>query len=161
VGIPVPTKKKENKDKFGSGNREEAMDEWEKNMVKKVFRADFDKDKQGIQSKDELKRLMTKLLNDDCIIGKVPALTEAEAHAIADEWTFASANGRLTWFEFRDALNQKWEWRLQDREKLDETVEQFFKLAYKYRMQGNEKDSKEYAARALRLQGAQTKTKPM
>ena len=28
-------------------------------------------------------------------------------------------------------------------------------------MQGNDKDSKEYAARALRLQGSQTKTKPM
>jgi hypothetical protein len=44
---------------------------------------------------------------------------------------------------------------------LEETVEQFFKLAYKYRMQGNEKDSKEYAARALRLQGSLTKAKPM
>jgi hypothetical protein len=161
VGIPVPTKKQENKDKFGFGNREEVLDEWEKNMIKKVFRAEFDKDKQGIQSKDELKRLMTKLLNDDCIIGKVPAISEAEAFIIADEWTFAAANGRLTWFEFRDALNQRWEWRLQDREKLDETIEQFFKLAYKYRMQGNEKDSKEYAARALRLQGSLTKTKPM
>jgi hypothetical protein len=74
-------------------------------MIKKVFRAEFDKDKQGIQTKDELKRLMTKLLNDDCIIGKVPAISEAEAFTIADEWTFAAANGRLTWFEFRDALN--------------------------------------------------------
>ena len=59
-------------------------------MVKKVFRAEFDKDKQGIQSKDEVKRLMTKLLNDDCIIGKIPDLTESESHAIVDSWTFAS-----------------------------------------------------------------------
>jgi hypothetical protein len=79
TGIPVPTKKKENKDKFGSGNCEEVLDEWEKNLIKKVFRAEFDKDKQGIQSRDELKRLMLKLLNDECIIGKVPALTEQEA----------------------------------------------------------------------------------
>jgi Leucine-rich repeat len=47
-GIPVPSKKQENKDKFGGGNTEEALDDWEKNAVKKVFRADFDKDKQGI-----------------------------------------------------------------------------------------------------------------
>ena len=161
VGIPVPTKKQENKDKFGVGNREEVLDEWEKNMIKKVFRAEFDKDKQGIQSKDEVKRLMTKLLNDDCIIGKIPHLTEVEAHALVDSWTFAGPNAKLTWFEFRDALNQKWTWRLQDREKLEDTVESFFRLAYKYRMQGNEKDSKEYAARALRLQGSLTKTKPM
>jgi len=30
-GIPVPTKKAENKEKFGVGNREECLDEWEKN----------------------------------------------------------------------------------------------------------------------------------
>ena len=47
-GIPVPSKKQENKDKFGGGNTEEALDDWEKNAVKKVFRADFDKDKLGI-----------------------------------------------------------------------------------------------------------------
>ena len=44
----MPTKKKENKDKFGGGNTEEALDEWEKNQVKKVFRTEFDKDKQGL-----------------------------------------------------------------------------------------------------------------
>lgn len=70
-------------------------------------------------------------------------------------------DGRVTWFEFRDQLNVKWAWRLQDRERLNETIEAFFKQAYKFRMQGNEKDSKEYASRALRLQGSLTKTKPM
>jgi len=69
--------------------------------------------------------------------------------------------GKVTWFDFRDQLNSKLLWRLQDREKLDETVEGFFKQAYKFRMQGNEKESKEYAARALRLQGALTNTKPI
>ena len=48
-----------------------------------------------------------------------------------------------------------------DKEKLNEVVDGFFKQAQKFKMQGNDKDSKEYAARALRLQGAQTKTKPM
>lgn len=48
-----------------------------------------------------------------------------------------------------------------DKEKMNEVIDQFFKQSYKFKMQGNDKDSKEYAARALRLQGAQTKTKPM
>ena len=158
VGIPVPSKKQENKDKFGGGNREDRLDEWEKNQVKRLFRQEFDKDKQGIASREELRRLLGKLLNDDCIIGKIPRLTEEEASQVVEAWEMP---GKVTWFEFREQLNLKWAWRLQDREKLNEVVDGFFKQAYKCRMQGNDKDSKEYAARALRLQGAQTKTKPM
>ena len=37
-----------------------------------MFRAEFDKNKTGLQSRDELIRLINKLINDDCIIGKVP-----------------------------------------------------------------------------------------
>lgn len=73
MGIPVPTKKQENKDKFGQ-NTEDKLDEWEKNQVKKLFR-EYDKDKNGLQ-KDELKNLMRRLAEDDCIIGKVPALSD-------------------------------------------------------------------------------------
>lgn len=104
--------------------------------------------------------MLDKLANDDCILGKVPDLSEGQVADIVESWDF-NKDGRITWFEFRDCLNSKWTWRLQDREKLNETIDQFFKLAYKYRMQGNDKDSKEYAARALRLQGSLTKTKPM
>ena len=80
---------------------------------------------------------------------------------LAEKWEFNKDTSKTSWFEMRDALNIKWSWRLQDRERLNETVDAFFKQAYKFRMQGNEKDSKEYAARALRLQGSITKTKPM
>jgi len=38
IGIPVPNKKAENKEKFGVGNREECLDDWEKNQVKRLFR---------------------------------------------------------------------------------------------------------------------------
>jgi hypothetical protein len=38
-------------------DREDVLDEWEKNQVKRLFRSEFDKDKTGIPSKDELKRL--------------------------------------------------------------------------------------------------------
>lgn len=161
VGIPVPTKKAENKDKFGVGNREDRLDEWEKNQVKRLFRAEFDKDKAGIASREEIRRLLTKLANDECVIGKVPNASEEDLNRLAEGWELSKDTGKVSWFEFRDQLNSKLLWRLQDRDRLEETVEGFFKQAYKYRMQGNEKDSKEYAARALRLQGALTKTKPI
>jgi Ca2+-binding EF-hand superfamily protein len=48
------------------------LDEWEKNQVKKLFR-EVDKDKNGL-SKDELKKIMRRLSNDECIIGKIPNL---------------------------------------------------------------------------------------
>lgn len=71
----MPTKKQENKAKFGQ-NTEDKLDEWEKNQVKKLFR-EYDKDKNGLQ-KDELKRLIRRLASDECIIGKVPALTDEQ-----------------------------------------------------------------------------------
>lgn len=68
----MPSKKKENKDKFGQ-NTEDRLDEWEKNQVKRLFR-EYDKDKSGLL-KDDLKKLSIRLANDDCIIGKVPKIT--------------------------------------------------------------------------------------
>jgi len=146
----VPTKKQENKDKFGGGNTEDCLDEWEKNQVKKVFRVEFDKDKAGIASKEELRRLFAKLENDECILGKVPHLSQEEIAQIVESWEF-NKDGRITWFDVRESLNTKWTWRLQDLDRLNEIVDGFFKQAYKFKMQGNDKDSKEYAARALRL----------
>ena len=154
MGIPVPTKKQENKDKFGQ-NTEDKLDEWEKNQVKKLFR-EGDKDKNGL-TKEELKRVFARLLEDECIIGKVPK--SAGVDQLFEAWN-TNKDGKVSWVEFRDGLN-RWEWRLTERDKLNEKVEQFFKMAYKCKMQGNDKDSKEYAARALRLQGSLTKTKPI
>ena len=41
-----------------------------------MFR-EYDKDKQGL-TKDTLKVLVRRLLNDECIIGKVPKVNEDE-----------------------------------------------------------------------------------
>lgn len=72
--------------------------------------------------------------------------------SIMESWTY-NKDGKITWIEFRDKLNQ-WKWRMVEKEKLNEVIDGFFKQSYKFKMQGNDKDSKEYAARALRLQGA-------
>jgi hypothetical protein len=70
----MPTKKFDNKEKFGNIT-EELLDDWEKNMVKKLFK-EVDKDKNGM-TKQELSTLLKRLANDDAIIGKVPNLNEA------------------------------------------------------------------------------------
>jgi hypothetical protein len=70
----MPTKKFDNKEKFGNIT-EDLLDDWEKNMVKKLFK-EVDKDKNGM-TKQELSTLLKRLANDDAIIGKVPNLNEA------------------------------------------------------------------------------------
>jgi Ca2+-binding EF-hand superfamily protein len=154
--VPVPTKKQQNKEKFGQ-NTEDKLDEWEKNQVKKLFR-EYDKDKNGLQ-RDELKRLMRRLTSDDCIIGKVPALSDEEIDQLFDNWN-TNKDNKVSWIEFREGINN-WRWQLSERERLNEMIDSFFKQAQKLKMQGNEKESKEFATKALRLQGSLTKTKPM
>lgn len=67
--LPTPTKKLENKQKFGQ-NTEVALVEWEKNQIKPLF-LEYDTEKKGIE-KDKFKELMERLETDECIIGKVP-----------------------------------------------------------------------------------------
>lgn len=75
TGIPVPTKKQENKDKFGQ-NTEDKLVEWEKNQVKELF-VKHDTDKKGV-TKEDLVEILKGLMKDECIIGKVPNLTDDE-----------------------------------------------------------------------------------
>jgi hypothetical protein len=44
--------------------------------VKKTFR-EYDKDKTGV-IKDDLKKLLRRLCNDECIIGKIPKVSDDE-----------------------------------------------------------------------------------
>jgi hypothetical protein len=71
-----------------------------------------------------------------------------------------NADGKVSWPEFRDKLNN-WEWRMTERSALEEKVESIYKQAYKLRMQGNDKESKDLLTKALRLQGSLTKTEPI
>jgi hypothetical protein len=71
VGIPVPTKKAENRQKFGQ-NIEDKLDEWEKNQVRMLYK-DLDADKKAALSVEDLMSLIQQLREDKAIIGKVPA----------------------------------------------------------------------------------------
>ena len=62
------------------------MTEWEKNQVKEVF-FKYDTDKTGVTT-ENLQKIMEALMKDECIIGKVPNLTEGEITILFDKWTF-------------------------------------------------------------------------
>ena len=102
---------------------------------------------------------MARLATDECCIGKIPNCQESEFEGFFKEWTPNQA-GLITWEMFREGMND-WKWRMMDRETLDEIINDFFARAYKFKMQGKDKESKEMATKALRLQGSLTKTKPI
>ena len=132
--------------------------EWEKNQVKEVFQK-YDADmKQGV-TKDNLLAIMDSLMKDECIIGKVPDLTEDEIKVLFDKWP-CNDEEKYIWQQFRDGLNT-WLWKLQDREVLQQMVDDFFALSLKYKMQGKMDESKQMATKALRLEGSLTKCKPI
>lgn len=74
-GIPTPSMKQQNKDSFGQ-NTEDRLVEWEKNQIKDLF-IKYDAEKQGIL-KENLVSILNSLMNDECIIGKVPNLQQHE-----------------------------------------------------------------------------------
>jgi hypothetical protein len=156
VGIPVPTKKLENKLKFGE-NTELRLIEWEKNQVKPLFR-EYDKDKKGIQ-KEKLIEIMSRLAADECIIGKVPNV-EAEVYEQQFTDLKLTATGAVTWEVFREALNN-FPWKMMDPEQLNEIVDDYFARAQRAKMQGKDAEWKDLTTKALRLQGSMTKTKPV
>ena len=150
--MPVPNKKKENKDAFGQ-NSEAALIEWEKNQIKPLYR-EYDKDKKGI-TRDQLKTIMSRLQKDEAIIGKVPFVAENNYETCFEGWP-----EKTTWEHFRNNCNS-WQWRQVPLEELNEIINEFFAKAYKFKMQGKDAEYKDQTTKALRLQGSITKTKPI
>ena len=76
--------KQQNKDNFGQ-NTEDKLVEWEKNQVKESW-ANYDADMKTGVTKENLISIMESLMKDECIIGKVPDLTEEEVKILFDKW---------------------------------------------------------------------------
>ena len=93
---------------------ESALDEWEKNHVKVLFK-EYDKDKLGAV-KDDLKRIVRRLCNDECFIGKVPNIEDSQVDGMVDGWPTNGMTGKLLWLQFKERLNSDWNWRMTDRE---------------------------------------------
>lgn len=81
-----------------------ALIEWEKNQIKPLFK-EFDKEKKGIE-KAQLVKIVERLKEDECIIGKIPYVAEENVEALFEEWP-----ERTSWEHFRNYCNQ-WEWRM-------------------------------------------------
>lgn len=79
---------------------------------------------------------MLKLMEDECIIGKVPAIEQYEIEKIFEPWEITEEQP-CDWIKFREGLN-KWLWHMQDREKLQTMIDDFFALSLKYKMQGKD-----------------------
>ena len=78
-GIPTPSMKQQNKDSFGQ-NVEDSLVEWEKNQIKDLF-IKYDTEKKGV-TKENLVSILKSLMDDECIIGKVPNLKPFEVSVI-------------------------------------------------------------------------------
>ena len=154
--LPVPSKKAENRARFGR-NTENELTEWEKNSIRPMFRKMVVAGKKGV-SKDNLVSIMQRLANDECVIGKIPDMEEAEYEGLFADWDLNS-DGLVSWSEFCEGCN-KWQWHFVDDETLQKTIDEFFAKAHKLKMQGKEAESHEMASKALRLQGSQTRAKP-
>lgn len=129
TGIPTPTMKQLNKDNFGQ-NVEDKLVEWEKNQVKELF-IKFDPDMKAGVLKENLIEIMHSLMQDECIIGKIPNLQDDEVSIILfqsitnfivqvehvfDNWEYSEPKegeeqGKISWQQFRDGLNT-WLWRM-------------------------------------------------
>ena len=79
----MPSKKAENRAKFGQ-NSENALTEWEKNQIRPIFR-EYAEGKKGI-AKEHLVSIIKRLATDECVIGKIPNMTEAEYERLFEGW---------------------------------------------------------------------------
>lgn len=102
---------------------------------------------------------MARLATDECIIGKIPDVAEAEYEGLFAEWQ-TSDDDLVSWHYFAEGCNQ-WAWRFVDAATLNATIEEFFAKSHKLKMQGKETESREMASRALRLQGSLSRAKPI
>lgn len=102
---------------------------------------------------------MHRLAVDECTIGKIPAVTEAEYEGLFAAWN-TNEDEVVSWHEFCEGANQ-WQWRFEDSETLQRKIDEFFAMAHKLKMQGKEAESREMASKALRLQGSLTRAKPI
>lgn len=154
---PTANKVLENKEKFGK-DTEDKVTEWEINTVKKLFK-DYDTDKSGYLSVEELQKLMRDLIDDKLNIGKVPRLSDDEITHLFDTWD-KNDDGKISWQEFRDGINS-WQWKLMDKQERERRIEKYFEEANRKKVQGDLKGALKIAYNALALQGCDTKTQPI
>ena len=154
---PIATKVKQNYQNFGLCP-EERVSEWEKNEIKKIF-WNYDKDKSGNLDFEEMGQLLRDIKENKAGIGKIPV---DEVSALIDQmkaWERLS-DSKIHWREFRDGMNL-FKWRLCDSDVLEQEIKALYAKAKKEEMNGRNDSAKMLSMQALRLQGLDTRTKPI
>ncbi len=141
--MPVPSKKAENRAKFGK-NSEDALTEWEKNQIRPIFRQYASSAGGKGITKEACVEMMGRLANDECIIGKVPNVSPDQYENCFEKWNFGS-EGNITWHFFAEGCND-WKWKMVESAQLQATIDDFFAKAHKLKMQGKETESREMAS---------------
>ena len=110
-------------------------------------------------TKESLVKILPRLIEDECIIGKIPNVLPHQFEGLFAEWQTGD-DGLITWHQFAEGCNQ-WPWHMVDSTTMQERIDAFFARAQKLKMQGKEQESREMASKALRLQGSLSRTKPI
>jgi hypothetical protein len=142
---------------------ENRLTEWEKNLIKPLFikydKGKFHIDKTGYLDFEEMKKLIADIRENKAGIGKVPTVDELNAVEIMRKWD-RNNDSKIHWREFREGMNN-WQWRKVDDKVLSDEIENFYAMAKKEEMSGRSETAKDYAMRALRLEGLDTRMKPI
>ena len=126
--------------------------------MRPIFRELYAEGKKAV-TKESLVSMMPRLVQDECIIGKIPNVNPSEFEGLFANWE-ENEDGLITWHQFAEGCNQ-WAWQMVDSAIMQERIDEFFAKAQKLKMQGKEDESREMASKALRLQGSLSRTKPI
>ncbi len=102
---------------------------------------------------------MEDLREDKGFLGKVAEVPE-DVEGLFEAWD-RKKDDKISWVEFREGANQHLRWRHLTRAEIEARCEDLFKRAFKAKMMGNEKDSRELARKAVSLQGSLTRDTPV
>lgn len=157
AAAPIASKVKNTSQYFGLCP-ENRISEWEKNEIKKVF-WNYDKDKSGYLDFDEISQVLRDIKENKAGIGKVPVDDIGTIVDFMRTWD-RNNDSKIQWREFRDGMNS-FKWKLCDEDFLKQEIKNLYAKAKKEEMNGRADSAKQLAMMALRLEGLDTRTKPI
>ena len=98
------------------------MNEWERNLVKGLFDK-FLEGRKGVSVSD-LVKIMERLAEDECVLGKVPNCDPEDYPGLMQKWD-KNEDTLVSWLEFRNGLND-WPWRMVEMAQLQSIIDDFF-----------------------------------
>lgn len=106
-----------------------------------------------------MRKLISDIRENKAGIGKIPTVDEFNAVEIMKKWD-RNNDAKIHWREFREGMNNL-EWKKVEDKVLTEEIENFYSKAKKEEMAGRVDTAKDYAMKALRLEGLDTRIKPI